>query len=328
MNPTPTVRWVLDPVLPGFEAVTLPLPPEDDGTLVATLVRRRSPHRSGRAVLHVHGFVDYFFHAHVAEFLNARGWDVYALDLRRSGRSLRPGNRPYFVRNMREYFAEITLTVQVICAEPDHRLLCLMGHSTGGLTTALYMHEGDARDRIQALALNSPFMDFNVGTLERGALPLLTSLGAVVPHLPIPGVLSPAYAQSLHRDFRGEWAWDLRWKPERGFPAYAGWFRAVRSAHRTVARGLHIRVPVLMLRSTASVRTRGWDDRLHVSDGVLDVSHMKASVSRLGTDVTDVPVDGAVHDVFLSRPAARHRALAEYGDWLDRLPIPMILPRW
>lgn len=48
MNPTPTVTWVLDPVLPGF--------------------------------------VDYFFHAHVAEFLNARSWDVYALDLRRSGR--------------------------------------------------------------------------------------------------------------------------------------------------------------------------------------------------------------------------------------------------
>lgn len=37
-------------------------------------------------------------------------------------------------------------------------------------------------------------MDLNVGTFERGALPLLTSLGAVVPHLPIPGVLSPAYA--------------------------------------------------------------------------------------------------------------------------------------
>jgi alpha-beta hydrolase superfamily lysophospholipase len=139
-------------------------------------------------------------------------------------------------------------------------------------------------------------------------------------------VLSPAYAQSLHRDFKGEWAWDLRWKPERGFPAYAGWFRAVRSAQHTVSRGLAITVPVLMLRSSASVRARGWDDRLHVSDGVLDVSHMQQSVPHLGPRVTEVPVEGAVHDVFLSRSAARQRALAAYGDWLDRLPVPRMLP--
>ncbi len=325
MNHAPIVTWALDPVLSGFEAVTVPLPAEDDGTLVATLVRRRAPRATGRSVLHIHGFVDYFFHAHVAEFLTDRGWDVYALDLRRSGRSLRAGNRPYYVRDMREYFAEITLAVQVICAEPDHRLLCLMGHSTGGLTCALYMHEGEARDRIQALALNSPFMDFNVGALERLALPLATVVGAAVPQLPIPGVLSPAYAQSLHRDLKGEWAWDLRWKPERGFPAYAGWLRAVRSAHQAVAEGLAIAVPVLMLRSSQSVRTRSWDERWHVSDGVLDVSHMQQSVSRLGTHVTDMPVDGAVHDVFLSRLDARQRALVAYADWLDQLPIPSML---
>lgn len=326
MNHAPIVSWALDPVLDGFEAVTLPLPAEDDGALVATLVRRRSPNRSGRAVLHVHGFVDYFFHTHVAAFLNARGWDVYALDLRRSGRSLRTGNRPYYARDMREYFAEITLAVQVICAEPDHRVLCLTGHSTGGLTAALYMHEGEARERIQALALNSPFVEFNVSALERAALPLITALGAAVPHLPIPSVLSPAYVQSLHRDFKGEWTWDLRWKPERGFPAYAGWLRAVRTAHRTVAQGLAISVPVLLLRSSRSVRGGGWNEQWHVADGVLDVSHMQRAVSHLGVRVTDAPIDGAVHDVFLSRLAARERALAEYADWLDALPVSVALP--
>jgi alpha-beta hydrolase superfamily lysophospholipase len=326
VNDAPIVSWVLDPVLAGFEAVTIPLPSADDGALVATLVRKRARNGNGRAVLHVHGFVDYFFHAHVAEFLNARGWDVYALDLRRSGRSLRAGNRPYFVRDLREYDQEITLAISVITSQPGHRLLCLMGHSTGGLAAALYMHNGASRDRVQALVLNSPFMDFNASALERAALRVVTTVGGVMSTLPIPGVLSPAYVQSLHRDFRGEWSFDLRWKPERGFPAYAGWLRAVRAGQVQVAQGLAITVPVLLLRSTESLKVRGWDDRMHVCDGVLNVDHMHRSVPKLGRSVTEVPIAQAVHDVFLSRAAARQQALGAYGDWIDALSVPLALP--
>lgn len=321
-RPAPVVSWVLDPVLAGFEAVTIPLPPEDDGTLVATLVRRRAPHRSGprRAVLYLHGFVDYFFHAHVAGALNARGWDVYALDLRRSGRSLRGGNRPYFVRDLDEYFTEISLAVSIVAAEPEHRQLCLLGHSTGGLVASLYAADGDQRDRIDALVLNSPFVEFNVGGLKRMALPLVAGLGGVIAHVPIPGALAPSYVQSLHRSLRGEWDFDLRWKPEAGFPAYAGWLRAVRAGHRRLAEGLSLRLPVLMLRSARSVRVRGWDDAVRTSDAVLDVAHMAAAVPLFGDRVTEVPLEGAMHDVFLSRPDVRARALDVLADWLDALP--------
>ncbi len=326
MTFAPTVQWAADPVLAGFEAVTIPLPSADDGPLAATLVRRRARTPTGRAVLHLHGFVDYFFHAHVADALNARGWDVYALDLRRSGRSLRAGNRPYYVRDLHEYDHEITLALHVITAEAGHRLLCLTGHSTGGLVAALYLQGGDARDRVHALALNSPFTAFNVSALERAALPLVAAVGGVMPGLPIPGVLRPAYVQSLHRRFRGEWTFDLQWKPERGFPAYTGWFRAVRAGHARLAAGLGLTVPTLLLRSTRTVRGRGWDDRLLTGDGVLDVAHMERAVPRLGDRVTDAPVDDAMHDVFLSRPDVRARALRVYGDWLDALRVPEALP--
>lgn len=318
----PVVTWVFDPVLSGFEAVSIPLPPEDDGTLAATLVRRRAPHRTGarRSVLYLHGFVDYFFHAHVASVLNARGWDVYALDLRRSGRSLRTGNRPYFVRDVRDYFTEISLAVSIISSEADHRQLCLLGHSTGGLVASLYAAEGEYRHRVQALVLNSPFVEFNVGTLQRLALPLVAGLGAAIAHVPIPGVLSVGYVQSLHRTLRGEWDFDLRWKPEAGFPAYAGWLRAVRAGHRRLAAGLSLGVPVLLLRSTRSVKARGWDEALRTSDAVLNVAHMAAAVPKIGDRVTEVPLDDAMHDVFLSRPAVRARALDVLADWLDALP--------
>ncbi len=321
----PVVSWVLDPVLRGFEAVTMPLAPADDGTLVATLVRRRAPRPNGRAVLHVHGFVDYFFHSHVADALNAKGFDVYALDLRRSGRSLRTGNRPYYVRDLQEYDEELSLAIAVIAAEPAHSLLCLTGHSTGGLVAALYMHRGSERRHVQALALNSPFFDFRIGALERLVMPLLAGLGAVAPHIPVAGVLAASYVQSLHRDFRGEWDFDLRWKPELGFPAYTGWFHAVRNAHRQVARGLQIDVPILMLRSARSINRRGWDDGMLAADSVLDVQHMERAVPLLGSQVTEIALHGALHDVFLSRPLVRAKALEAYGGWLDALPVPQLL---
>jgi alpha-beta hydrolase superfamily lysophospholipase len=84
-------------VLPGFEKASRDLPREQDGELVATLVRTTQAVDDNRpAVLYVHGFVDYFFQVHVAQEFEKAGFRFYALDLRRSGRSLRDGNLPCF----------------------------------------------------------------------------------------------------------------------------------------------------------------------------------------------------------------------------------------
>ena len=50
-----------------FSAQTLPLRPDDEGPVVATLIRRTPIGRHRRAVLYVHGFVDYFFQVHLAQ---------------------------------------------------------------------------------------------------------------------------------------------------------------------------------------------------------------------------------------------------------------------
>ena len=63
---------------------------------MATLVRRRADAPTRRAVLYLHGFVDYFFQTHLAEFFTDRGFDFYALDLRKYGRSLLPHQTPNF----------------------------------------------------------------------------------------------------------------------------------------------------------------------------------------------------------------------------------------
>ncbi len=102
-------RVTTDVLGPGFESETLALPDDDEGEVVATLVRHRGPASSRRAVLYVHGFTDYFFQRELAERYVAAGLHFYALDLRKYGRSLRPHQTPNFCRDIREYFAELDL---------------------------------------------------------------------------------------------------------------------------------------------------------------------------------------------------------------------------
>jgi alpha-beta hydrolase superfamily lysophospholipase len=65
-------------------------------------------------VLYLHGYVDYFFQTHLAEFFTARGYDFYALDLRKYGRSLRSHQTPNFCRDIAEYYPEIDRALKII----------------------------------------------------------------------------------------------------------------------------------------------------------------------------------------------------------------------
>ncbi len=110
--------WVPDQVLGGFERRDISL--RDDGDRpVATLVRRspEGPDRAARAVLYLHGFSDYFFQAHLAEAYREHGYAFVALELRRYGRSLRPGQVPFACRSLDDYFEEITAAIDLMVGE-------------------------------------------------------------------------------------------------------------------------------------------------------------------------------------------------------------------
>ncbi|MFN8597692.1 MAG: alpha/beta hydrolase [Anaerolineae bacterium] len=68
-----------------------------------------------------------------------------------------PHQHPNFCKDVREYFADISAAIEIITEVDSHSFLLLNGHSTGGLTTPLYAHEGQYKDRVNALFLNSPF---------------------------------------------------------------------------------------------------------------------------------------------------------------------------
>ena len=301
----------------GWTARTLPLEPDDEGPVVATLVRHAAAAPTRRAVLYLHGFVDYFFQAHLGAAWNERGYDFYALELRKYGRSLRPGQTPNDVHDLSTYLEELDAAARIIRAEDGHDVLVVLGHSTGGLLASLWAHARRTSGVIDALVLNSPWFDLNRGWFERVLLTrVMDIVGRVAPRLVI-GAIGSDYGRALHRDTGGLWDYDLTWKPHEGFPIRAGWFRAIRRGHARIGRGLAVSCPVLVCCSTASGPYDRWDAALASADCVLSVEQIVARAPRIGPDVTTVQISGGIHDLALSAPGPRQRYLDEVFAWAD-----------
>ena len=315
----PDVVWQPDILGDGWVARTLHLAPDAEGEVVATLVRRSDGPATGKAVLYVHGFVDYFFQTHMADAFTAHGYDFYALDLRKYGRSLRPHQTPNYVTQLSDYAPELDAAARIIRTEEDHDELVVLGHSTGGLVTSLW---ADARTQpghppvVDALVLNSPWFDLNEPWFTRVVTaPVVDLLAPLAPHVRV-GSLAPHYGQALHAASGGEWDYDLTLKPHAGFPVRAGWVRAIHRGHARIARGLAVRCPVLVLTSAASGDAKHWHEDILTTDSVLDVAQVHARAPRLGADVTITTVPGGSHDLSLSPEPARSRFFAEALGWL------------
>jgi alpha-beta hydrolase superfamily lysophospholipase len=320
----PPAHWTPDTIIPRAESRRIDARDASGRAVTATLVRRRATVRAPaapRAVLSLHGWIDYCFHAHVADAWAAAGWDFYALDLHACGRSLAPGDRPHYCTTFADYDAELQAALAIITGEDGHARFVLLGHSTGGLHAVTWA----ARTRPPALAaivLNGPFLRLPVPAPVRAFAHVAAAVGRLAPTIGIGGTVAPHYVHSLHQRWRGEWDFDLARKPERGFPLYLGWLGAVLEAQAMVARGLALTCPVLLVRSDRSWRGRQWDDRYLTSDAVLRVADMHALVSRLGARVEECVIEHAMHDATLSAPAVRARAIGAMVSWADTvLPL-------
>lgn len=305
-----------------YERQIIDLGADDEGPVVATLVRRRAEQRTGRAVLYVHGFIDYFFQTHLADFYVERGWDFYAIDLRKYGRSLLPHQTPNFCRDISDYFPELDAAARIIHADGNSPLL-VNGHSTGGLIAALWTHARRDARLVDGLFLNSPFFDFNEAwVMRRPVAAAIARVARAAPYRTVRRGLSAVYGQSLHAEHRGEWTYDLAWKPLAGFPVRAGWVAAIRRGQQQLRAGLAIPVPILVACSTRGFRGSVWHDSATSADAVLDVEHIVRWAPRLGRHVTIVRIDGGMHDLALSGPAVRGEVFRELGRWIDAFVEP------
>ena len=315
--PTPTPPWVCDPELGDrFVQTTMRFPPDYDGEVTATLVRNEPlvPQAQG-AVLYLHGFIDYFFQNHVADAFNGAGYNFYALDLRKYGRSLAEAAHPNFCKDFEEYFPEITSAIDIITTVEHHGTVILNAHSTGALAGALYAKIGDRRDRVARLILNSPFLEVPQGTAlsHVGAL-----LGLLLPFGRIKEPVNPWYGKSLHADFNGEWRFNKTYKPIEGFEAFYGWLRAVVRVQDRIKKGLNLEQPVLVMHSDKSEKGKTWSDKFHRADLVLDVEDIKRLAPRLGTRTEIQEIAGGKHDLVLSCEDARTQCLRVMLEWVAK----------
>lgn len=312
------LSWQPDRLLDGYQSATWVVegatlePGEPEVDLTATLVRRNPPrHRS--AVLYVHGWSDYFFQTHVADFFDELGYDFYAVELRRYGRNLAPGLFAGYISNLDDYAAELDAALAEVRLDHDHVLG--YGHSTGGLVISLWAsaHPGE----LDALLLNSPWLAMG-GPPWLWALgkPVLDSLGAANPLYPVPASDSGFTVRATHLGDGGEWDFDRDLKTHPAFFARFGWGLAIQAGQSKVAAGLGIDVPILMLTSAASKFTTIWNESLRGVDFVLDVQRIAAASVHLGNHLTLVRVPGALHDVTLSAKPVREAVFDEIRHWL------------
>ncbi|WP_194793077.1 alpha/beta hydrolase [Raineyella fluvialis] len=316
-------RWRSD-LLTGFSCTDLPLTPhvpivgEPDIPVGGVLIRRdrdrpSDPSVRRPAVLYIHGWNDYFFQTHLADFWVGLGYDFYAVDLRRYGRALRPGQLFGYITDLDEYAAEIDAAVTVIRAD-GHDTLVLMGHSTGGLTAALYAdtHPGV----FTAVVLNSPWLELSGNLLLRQVVSRLVSgVARMAPTSILPIVDQGFYRRTILAAEAGEWDFDTEWK-RLNAPIRLGWGRAIIRAHERVAAGLHIDVPVLVLCSARSVQGRTWSEEMAQADTVLDADGVAHRAPDLGRHVTVVRISGGLHDLVLSAPPVRAEFFRTVETWV------------
>ncbi|MRG59609.1 alpha/beta fold hydrolase [Agromyces sp. CFH 90414] len=324
---TPSYDWRPDVLGPGFEQRTLPLGEDFEGEVVATLVRYLRPLgdrlrrgvASGSDVLYVHGWSDYFFNADLARRWSGLGARFFALDLRKYGRSLRPGQTPGYITDLADYDADIAAALAAMGRGDragSRRPLIVMAHSTGGLTLSLWAarHPG----LVSALVLNSPWLEFQLSRLGRQALAPVIGWGATLnPQATLPNVDFGFYTRAVAREQGGEWAYDHRWRPDRGFPVHPAWLTAILAGHGTVESKIDVGCPVLTLLSTRATIQAQWSEAMRSSDSVLVVDEIAERTLRLGPEVSVARIDGALHDVVLSAPPVREAAYAAIARWLE-----------
>jgi alpha-beta hydrolase superfamily lysophospholipase len=300
----------------GFRQTTIPLSADREGDVVCTLVSAENIPQHDRNLLYIHGFNDYFFQTEMAEQFRQNGYNFYALDLRKCGRSLREWQKPCNLYDISDYYEDIEAAIAQIRKESKGGLT-LLGHSTGGLALAMLLHDRTV-DSIDALVLNSPFLDIDVNKyIKKFGLPPAALLGKFFPDMEIKKGLSLNYGYSISGKKYGEWEYDEEWKPLALSKVRISWLRAIYIAQSRLHKGLNISCPVLVLHSDKSYKSKCWSEQFMKADAVLNVEHIRKYTPLLGKNVTEITVNDGLHDLFLSAPDVRAKAYKSMFEWLE-----------
>ncbi|HWR94319.1 MAG TPA: alpha/beta hydrolase [Flavobacterium sp.] len=299
-----------------FKYQTINLEDDYEGKVTSTLISSNFNTENRTPVLYIHGFIDYFFQEHLAEEFHNNCYDFYALELRKYGHSLLSHQHPNYCKSINEYFEEITFAIKFIYEKCQQKVV-LIGHSTGGLITSLYMNNGSDKELVKSLVLNSPFFELNMPYIVRKCTVILAKiLVSFNQFSKINNAISSVYGQSLHKNYYGEWDYNLQWKPIKGFPCYFAWLIAIIEAQKQLKLDSSINVPVLVMYSSKSLFLTKYNSKAHISDTVLNVEHIASIGKKLGNHITLEEIKNGMHDLFLSNIEVRKMAFEALFKWM------------
>jgi len=315
-----TITYQPDYLGNGFEYTIINQPDDYEGQVVATVIRKQCSLPTTKAVLYVHGFNDYFFQSEMAQQVNEKGFHFYALDLRKYGRSTLPHQKSNTMRSLTEYFADLDEALDIIQQEGNEQVL-LSGHSTGGLLVTLYAAERIGKEKFEAVFCNSPFYDMNMPQYQKMLLiPFVAFIGKFFPNVLVPGKFSEYYGYSLHKEQKGEWEYNLNWKPHSIPSVNAGWINAIHQGHLVMKRGITIAKQILIMHSKKSIYSKKWSPSYFEGDAILNVNDIKKGAQKiLASKLTIVEIEGGMHDLILSPIQVREKVYATLFEWLKAL---------
>lgn len=301
----------------GFEQRSIELQDDYEGEAVSILIRHLASTLSVKAILYIHGFNDYFFQSELAYKFNENGFNFYALDLRKYGRAYLPHQKMNDIRNLKDYYEEISKALSIIYSEGNREII-LSGHSTGGLILTLFAKNFSNKIAFNGLILNSPFFEFNKSRLSKMLIPVAAFVGGIFPKLKIPGGFTKEYGENLHSSYSGEWDYNLEWKPNIPPKVNLGWVRAIYKAQKELKKGFSIQQPVLVLHSTKSVTDNENKNQMQSMDAILNVKDIERIARKIEGDVEIISISGGLHDLVLSKKTVRNDVYTNIFNWIQR----------
>ena len=231
------------------------------------------------------------------------------MDLRRYGRSYEPWQYPFNIRDQKEYFADIDSALAQMRRDGVTDIT-LSGHSTGGLTVALYGAERGALSGVNRIVTDSPFLEWNYSAAMRNvAIPVVSFAGSMFKNARIKQSHCDGYAYSLLKSHHGEWEYNTEWKMIYSPPVTLSWIRAITRAQNKLKKdGSHITVPILVMHSSRKIDGCDWTPEFQTGDAVLDPAMLQKRGEKLGRVREVVTIDSGLHDLILSKKEARDAA--------------------
>lgn len=309
-TPTTDTTWHPD-ILEGYEARYVNQGEAFDGPCRSTIVRKLNRKGSKRAFLYVHGFNDYFFQKEMGERFVDSGYNFYAVDLRRYGRSWEPWQYPFNIRKQTEYFADIDSALSQIRRDGNTDIT-LGGHSTGGLTV-LYLAAMKGNDcGVDRVVTDSPFIEWNFSPFMRNvAAPMIEFLSKFSKNSKIKQGHCDGYAYSLLKQYHGEWEYNTDWKMVYSPPVTYSWVGAINHAQsQLMKKRKNITVPILVMHSSRKIDGCNWEPDFQTGDAVLDPCMLQKRGEKLGDPSKRMvcTIDSGLHDLILSRKEVRDAA--------------------